>query len=174
MAAVLDAPMAPIHLKEAFRVCLRGRSAGKAIGGIAGVFPGLFVDRFPFDHERLTDVREVEIGVERGGGPNPSGLDASVFVIDGHSIGLLAPVEVEHKVLEQAGLVAFDGEVVMRVTVLDQVAGEIPLRQQGIGADVFALNLDRLQHGDGHLNLIGLLDTFGIAVDLQGADFFWV
>ena len=70
-------------------VGLIGRSAGEAIGGIAGVSPGLFVDRLPFDHESLTDMGKVEIGVERGGGPNPSGLDGSVFAVEGDGIAVV-------------------------------------------------------------------------------------
>jgi len=62
------------------------------------------------------------------------------------------------------GLVAFDGEMVVRLPVLDQVAGELTLRQQRIGADVFAFDVEGLQQRDGPLNLIGLLGTFGIAV----------
>lgn len=68
----------------------------------------------------------------------------------------------QSSVFEQAGLVTFDGEMVVRLPVLDQVAGELTLRQQRIGADVFAFDVDGLKPRDGHL--IGLLGAFGIAV----------
>ena len=42
---------------------------------------------------------------------------------------LWARLKAEREVFEQAGRVAFDGEVVVRVPLLDQVAGDIPLRQ---------------------------------------------
>lgn len=68
----------------------------------------------------MSDLGKVEIAIERAGNPDLSGLDASVFAIDGDGIGLLARLEVERDVVEQAALVAFDGEVVMRLPVLDR------------------------------------------------------
>jgi hypothetical protein len=54
-------------------------------------------------------------------------------------------------------LIAFDGEVVMGLTILDQVVGELALGQQGIGSDIFALDFDGIEQRDGHLDLVGLL-----------------
>ena len=63
----------------------------------------------------------------------------------------------EGDVLEQGGLVAFAGEVVMGLSVLNQVGGELALGQPRIGGDVLALDLDGIQQRGGHLNLVGLL-----------------
>ncbi len=78
------------------------------------------------------------------------------------------------EILKQRRLVAFDGEVVVRLPVLDQVAGELALSQERIGADILALDDDGIEQRDSHLDLIGLLGFFGGALYGQGADFFWV
>ena len=79
----------------------------------------------------------------------------------------------DSNVLEEVGLVAFDGEVVMRLPVLDQIGGELALGQQRIGGDLLALDIDGIQQRDGHLDLVGAFDLV-IAVYRQGTDFFWV
>jgi len=45
----------------------------------------------------------------------------------------------------------------MSLSVLDQVGRELALGQQRIGGDVFALDLEGIKQGGGHLNLVGLL-----------------
>ena len=86
----------------------------------------------------------------------------------------LAPIlEVELQVFEKSGLVAFDGEIVMRLALLDQILGEFTLGEQGIGGDVLARNIDGLQQRDGRLNLVGAFD-FVPTFYGQGAHFFWV
>ncbi len=105
-------------------------------------------------------MREVEVVVERGGGPDLSNLDAPMRAIDSDPLGFLALLEIEGEVFEQPALVAFDGEVVVRLPVLDQVTGKRALRQERIRADVFALDIDGVQKRDGHLDLIGLFDRF--------------
>ena len=42
-------------------------------------------------------MREVEIAVERYGGASLSGLDASVFAVDGDGMGFLARLEVKSR-----------------------------------------------------------------------------
>lgn len=51
--------------------------------------------------------------------------------------------------------------------------GEFSLCQQGICGNVFALQIDGIEQGDGHSDFVGALEFF-IAFYGQGADFFWV
>jgi hypothetical protein len=88
-------------------------------------------------------------------------------------VGLAALVEVELQGFQKSWLVAFDGEVVMRLALLDQIGGEAALREQGIGGDLFAPNLDSVQPRDGRFDLVGALDFIPI-LDRQGTYFFWV
>jgi hypothetical protein len=71
-----------------------------------------------------------------------SSLDPSVVVIEGGERGFLAHLEIEDQVFEQPALVAFEDEVVVRLSVLDQVAGQRPLSQERIRTDVLALDID--------------------------------
>ncbi|MFH0343374.1 MAG: hypothetical protein ACHBNF_14900 [Chromatiales bacterium] len=68
------------------------------------------------------------------------------------------------EILEQCWLVAFDGEVVVRLSVLDQVAGELALSQERIGANILVRDGDGIEQRDSHLDLIGLLGFFGSAL----------
>ena len=72
---------------------------------------------------------------------------------------------------KKCGLVSFDGEVVMGLTFSDQVVGELALGQEGIGGNVFALDIDGIKERDGHLDLVGVLDLF-ITFYGQEATFF--
>jgi hypothetical protein len=85
-----------------------------------------------------------------------------------------APIlEVELEGFEKSRLVAFDGEMVMCLALLDQIAGEAALGEQGIGTDLLALNINGVQQRDGHFDLVSALDFFPILYG-QGAHFFWV
>jgi hypothetical protein len=74
--------------------------------------------------------------------------------------------------LQNAALISFDGEMIMGMTLLDQVVGDLALGQQSIGRDILALNIDGIEYGDGHLDLVGAFDFF-IVFYRQGTDFFW-
>jgi hypothetical protein len=74
--------------------------------------------------------------------------------------------------LKKTGLVVFDGEVVMSFTLANQIVGDLALGQQGIGGNLFALDIDGIQQRDGGLDFVGalnLLVRYG-----QGTYFFWV
>ena len=74
--------------------------------------------------------------------------------------------------MKKTGLVVFDGEVVMSFTLADQIVGDLALGQQGIGGNLFALDIDGIQQRDGGLDFVGalnLLVRYG-----QGTYFFWV
>ena len=74
--------------------------------------------------------------------------------------------------MKKTGLVVFDGEVVMSFTVPDQIVGDLALGQQGIGGNIFALNIDGIKERDGGLDFVGALNLLvGYG---QGAYFFWV
>lgn len=167
---MFDRPMRAVDLKEASGIGLFRCSAGDAVGDFVGAFLG----RLPFDHEGLSDVREVEVVVECGGGPDLSGLDPPMLgrgVLD--EVRFVSILEEAGDILEQGWLVAFDGEVVVRLSVLDQVAGELALSQERIGADILTLDGDGIQQRSSGLDLVGPLGLI-TALYRQGADFFWV
>ena len=61
----------------------------------------------------------------------------------------------------------------MRLALSDQVFSQLALRQQGVGGNILALNVDGFQQRDGRLDLVGALEFFAVFY-WQGADFFWV
>jgi hypothetical protein len=75
--------------------------------------------------------------------------------------------------LKKTGLVVFDGEVVMAVTLPDHVIGEVALGQKGIGGNIFVLNIDGIQQRDGGFDFVGALDLIAKRYR-QGGYFFWV
>jgi hypothetical protein len=87
-------------------------------------------------------------------------------------VGTPALGEQQPDVVLQRGLVAFDGEVVVR-PARDQVGGQVALGQQRIGGDVKAGDVDGVEHRRSRLDLIRALDLIAV-VDAQAADFFWV
>jgi len=118
VAAVFNAPVTTIDGEELLGVCFIGFSAGDAVGDIMGGFSGLFFDRFPFDYKGLSHMREVEIRVELGGGPDFTGFDpAMIRGIIRDEIRFFAVLEIELDILKKSRLIAFDREVVMGVTL---------------------------------------------------------
>jgi len=59
------------------------------------------------------------------------------------------------------------------LSLCDQILGQLALRQQGIGANILALDIDRFQERDSYLDLVGAFDFFTIFYR-QGTNFFWV
>jgi hypothetical protein len=55
----------------------------------------------------------------------------------------------------------------------NQIVCDGALGEQGIGSDILALYVYRIQKRDSGFNLIGLFERAGIPYR-QGADFFWV
>jgi len=174
MAAILDAPMAAVHGENTLWIGLLRRSTGNAIGEITGSFAGLFLYGMSFDDERLSNVRKIEVVIEFGCGPDLSGFDSPmVRRIKSNEIGLLTVLKVQLNVLKESELVSFDGEVIMGLTILYQIAGYLALGQQGISRDVLSLNVDSIKQRDGNLDFIGTFDFFSVFYR-QGTDFFWV
>ncbi len=82
------------------------------------MFAAFFVRASAFDDKSLLDVRKVEKLVEFGGGPDLALFDAAVVGrVAKDEIGLAAVFEVQTDVVEQSGLVVFDGEVVVGATL---------------------------------------------------------
>ena len=173
VTVVFDAPVTTVGLEDMPGVGLLRRATGDAVNGFGGNVQGLFVDPLPFDDKSPTDMGEVEIVIEFGRGPDLSRFDASMSGVDADEIGFSTLLKIQAEIFEELGLVALDGEVVMGPAVFDQIAGESALGQQGIGADGLAFYVDRLQQGDGRLDLVGLLNLI-ILPYRQDADFFWV
>ena len=60
----------------------------------------------------------------------------------------------------------------MRLALLDQICGEFTLREQGVGGDVLADDIDGVQQGNSRLNLVRAFNFFPTFYG-QGAHFFW-
>lgn len=175
VATVFDGPVPPVDLQYLPGIGLFRGLAGDAVGYLMGVFAGLLVDRFPFDDEGLPDVGKVEVAVECGGGADFPGFDPPmVGWRDLDEIRLPPALEEQGNVLLEGRLVAFGGEMVMRLPLPGHVVSQFALREQGVGADDLAFDVDGIKQGDGGFDLVGLLDGVGIAADRQGAYFFWV
>ena len=63
--------------------------------------------------------------------------------------------------------------MVVSLSLCDQILGQLALRQQGISANIHALDIDRIQQRDDHLDFVRAFDFFAIFYR-QGTNFFWV
>ena len=173
MATVFDAPVATVGGKNTLSVGLLGGSAGDAVGNFTGVFTAFFICGLPLDDKSLSDVGKFQIAVEFGCGPDFADFDPAVVrgaAID--KIRILPVFKIQRDVLKKSRLVVFDGEVVMSVSLVNQVGGDLALGQQCIGGNIFALNIDGIKQRYGGLDFVGTLDVF--VVYGQGTYFFWV
>jgi hypothetical protein len=138
--------MPAVGVKNALSVSLLRGSAGDAIGDFTGIFTAFFICGFPLDDKSLPDVRKVQIVVKFGCGPDLADFDPTVVRrIAMNKIRRLAVIKKQGDVLKKFGLVVFDGEVVMSFTIQDQIVGDLALGQQGIGGNIFALNIDGIK-----------------------------
>ena len=90
-----------------------------------------------------------------------------------NEIGFLAILEVYLEILKESRLVCFDGEEVVGLALSDEVLCDAALGQLGIGGDILVLDVDGIEEGDGHLDLVGLFEFLTI-FEGKGAHFFWV
>lgn len=81
-------------------------------------------------------------------------------------------LEVVLQVLQEIALIAFDDEVIVSEARAHE-AGDGALSQQGIGGEVFVLEVEPLEQRDGGFDLVGLFERVRIARYGQQADFFW-
>lgn len=116
---------------------------------------------------------EVQVVVEGARDPDITGFDAAMpGAVEARVIRFaIKVVEIPSGLFQQLSLIAFDGEVVMRVALLDQIAGQLALGQQGVGGDGFPLDVDRLQQWDGGFDFVGLFFLLSAGY-WQGAHFF--
>ena len=87
-------------------------------------------------------------------------------------VGRTTLLEQQCNVFLEFALIAFDAEMVMRLT-FDQIDRQLALRQQRIGANRLAGNRNGIEHGGKHADLIGLLGRLLIGYG-ERTDFFWV
>jgi hypothetical protein len=73
--------------------------------------------------------------------------------------------------LEQVRLIGFDREVIMGLSLGDQIGSEGALGQQGIGGDSLALQVDGIQQRGRRFDLVGALALVEPFYG-QGPDFF--
>lgn len=88
-------------------------------------------------------------------------------------IGLFSVLEVGLDVGKERGLVCFDDEMIVGLTVFHQIACKIALGQEGVGGNHFALDVDSVKERGGRFDLVGSLELL-IAFFGEGAYFFWV
>ena len=88
-------------------------------------------------------------------------------------IRILPVFKVQGDVFKKVGLVVFDGEVVMSVSLFDQVGCDLALGQERIGGNFSVLNIDGIKEGDGGFDFVGAFEFFS-ALYRDGVDFFWV
>lgn len=173
VAAIFNAPVTAIGSEDAFWIGVVRGKACDAISDFTGVFAGLFVCCLPLDHKRLSHMREIEIVVELGGCPYFSDLDPAVIRgIALNKIRIFCILEMECDIFKEAGLVVFDGEVIMGVTILNQIVCDLALGQEGICGNVFAFDIDGVKEWDSGLDFVGAFE-FIAAFYGQRADFFW-
>ena len=174
MATVFDGPMAPVVLQHLLRRCQARRLTGDAIGNIGSCLSTLGVSREPFHHKGLPDMWEVQADVQLGGDPDLASFAPTMAAIGGGEIGrLLQVVKIEGGGFQQMLLVAFDGEVVVGAALVHQIPRQLPLREQGIGTDGLAADLDGVQQRDGRFDFIRLLLLIA-PFYRQRPNFFWV
>jgi hypothetical protein len=106
---------------------------GDTIDRLGGGLAGFLVGDGPLDDEDLTDSGEVEITVQRRGGPNGTAFDAPML-----QGGWLAEIrftaigEMQADIGGQGWLVVLGDEQIMR-SALDKIRGELALGQQRVG-----------------------------------------
>ena len=143
MATVFDTPVAAIGGKHLLWVGLVKRSACDAVCNFTGIFSAFFIGGLPLDEEGLSNVRKVEVVVEFVRDPYFASFDPAVIrgiALD--KIRILPIFEIERDVFKKTGLIVFDGEVVMSVTIPNQIIGNFSLGQQSICGNFLALNID--------------------------------
>ena len=173
MTTVFDAPVVAVGVKNTFWVGLVRCTTGDAISDFTGVFVGFFICGLALDDKSLPDMRKVQIAVEFGCRPDFTDFNPTVIRrVDLDKIRIFPVFKIKRDVFKKSGLVVLDGKVIMGVTVSDQVVGYLALGQEGIGGNIFALNIDGIKQRNGGLDFVGALNLLvGYG---QGTYFFWV
>lgn len=173
MTAVFDAPVAAIGIKDLLRIGLLRSLTGDAVSDFTRELSVFFVGGLALYDKGLADVRKIQIVVELRCRPDLTDFNAAVIrrVIQ-CKIGFFSVRKVQCDVLEEPRLIVFYSEMVMGVALFDQISADFTLGQQGIGGDIFPLDVDGVQHRDDRIDFVCALDS--IVVYRQGSRFFWV
>jgi hypothetical protein len=95
VAGVLNTPVAAICDEHTLRIGLFRSSTGNAIGDITRVFTALFVCGLTLDEKGLADMREIQIPIEFGCGPDASDFNPAVVRwVKQNKVGIFAVLEV--------------------------------------------------------------------------------
>jgi hypothetical protein len=81
MQTILDAPMAAIQSEQLCRGGLLGAQVTDQVDALGSGSGGGDGEDFTFEAGDLLEVGKLEVGVQRGTGPNATGLDAPVAFI---------------------------------------------------------------------------------------------
>jgi len=170
--AAFNRPVTAVDFEKPFGDGFFRPSAGDAVDRFIGDFAAFLLRGLSFNHERLPDVGEVEVVIQRVCCPYLSGFDPPV--IHGCIVGKMGfptILEVEGDVGKEVRLISFYREVIVGVAPC-QVVGYFPLGKKGIGSDVFVIDVDSVKQRDGCLDLVG---AFGFFIPSpQTPHFFWV
>jgi len=171
---VFNGPMASGVLPHVLR-CRQGRRvAGNPLGQLPARLPRFFVPGKPFHHKGVSDMRKVSVAIQLGGHPDLAGFETTMVAIRGGKIGRVLTVgKIEGRLFQQLCVIALDGEVVVGPALVNHIARQLALREQGIGADGFSSDLDGLQQRNGSFDFIGLLLLIA-PLYWQGPHFFGV
>ena len=125
------------------------------------MFAGFFVSGFPLDHESLSHMREIQIVVEFGCYPYFANFYPSVIRgITLNEIRVLGVFKIKCDIFKKCGLVVFDGEVVIRMALANQVVSKVTLGQECICGNDLAFNIDGIKQWNGSLYFVGPLEFF--------------
>ena len=168
-----DAPVAAVDGQDPLRRGLVRGATRDPQCNLTRVFAGVLLDGFTLNQKDLPDVGEVEVGIELGTAPDASRLDAPVIGRgDFDEVSGTARLKQHRNIVVQRGLVALDGEMIVRLP-LDQITCQRALGQQGIARDILAGEGTACKQGDRPADFVGpfllLTARYG-----EGANFFWV
>jgi len=79
MAAIFNAPMLTIRLEDFFGISCFRLAAGYTVNDFVRAFTGFLFNGFPFNHESLSDMGEIQVIVKRRGCPYFAGFNTSVI-----------------------------------------------------------------------------------------------
>lgn len=129
----LDRPVVAVERQDLLCISTVWGMAGDAVGEIAAFLAGFLKDHMALDDVGLANAWEVEIIVELSCCPDRARHDAAMLQGRGFAkVGLAALGKGEGEILEECGLIGFDGKEVMRLALENRV-GEVALGQQCIG-----------------------------------------
>ncbi|MDD5633075.1 MAG: hypothetical protein PHI13_13765 [Methylococcales bacterium] len=79
VAAVFNAPLLAVRLEDFCGIGLFRLATGHSVNDFVSVFTGFLFNAFPFNHEGLADVGEIQVTVKRCGFPDFADFDATVI-----------------------------------------------------------------------------------------------